>query len=111
MLITHYSASEGGQSLSSASDKFIIFPLTTIQVQRLIVEFIKADVNMQKSVKLHNRNSKFIVASHDSKTFLHFSEDFTIFCEGDRENANNEKNSEDDEVVVWQKLYYHHWSH
>ncbi len=31
---------------------------------------------------LHNRKSKFIVASHYSKTFLHFSKGFEIFCEG-----------------------------
>jgi hypothetical protein len=37
--ITHYSASEGGQSLSSASNKSITFLLTTIHVQRLIFEF------------------------------------------------------------------------
>jgi hypothetical protein len=43
---------------------------------------------------------KFIVASHYSKTFLHFSKGFAIFCEGDQESANNEK---DDEVIVWQK--------
>jgi hypothetical protein len=43
---------------------------------------------------------KFIVASHYSKTFLHFSEGFAIFCEGDLESANNGK---DDEVIVWQK--------
>jgi hypothetical protein len=52
---------------------------------------------------LHNMKSKFIVASHYSKTFLHFSKDFAIFCEGDWENVNNENNSKDDEVVVWQK--------
>ncbi len=45
----------------------------------------------------------FIVASHYSKTFFHFSEDFTIFCEGDQENANNGNNTEDNEVIVWQK--------
>ncbi len=45
---------------------------------------------------------KFIVASHYSKTFLHFSKGFAIFCEGegDQESANNGK---DDEVIVWQK--------
>jgi hypothetical protein len=43
---------------------------------------------------------KFIVASHYSKTFIHFSKGFTIFCEGDQESANNGK---DDEVIVWQK--------
>jgi hypothetical protein len=32
---------------------------------------------------------KFIVASHYSKTFLHFSKGFAIFCEGDQESANN----------------------
>jgi hypothetical protein len=39
----------------------------------------------------------FIVASHYSKTFLHFSKGFAIFCEGDLESANNGK---DDEVIV-----------
>jgi hypothetical protein len=53
---------------------------------------------------LHNRKSEFIVASHYSKTFLHFSKDFAIFCEGDWENVNNENNSKDDEVAVRQKL-------
>ncbi len=43
---------------------------------------------------------KFIVASHYSKTFLHFSKGFSIFCEGDQKSANNGK---DDEVIVWQK--------
>jgi hypothetical protein len=82
MPITHYSASEGDQSLSSASDKFIMFSLTIIHVQRLIFEFIKADINVRGSralsttfPMLHNRKSEFIVASHYSKTFLHFSEE------------------------------------
>jgi hypothetical protein len=52
---------------------------------------------------LHNRNSKFIVASHYSKTFLHFSKGFAIFCEGDQENMNNGNDTEDNEVVVPQK--------
>jgi hypothetical protein len=47
-----------------------------------------------------NKAFKFIVASHYFKTFLHFSNGFAIFCEGDQENANNGK---DDEVIVWQK--------
>jgi len=91
--ITHYSASEGDQSrsLSSASDKSITFSLKNTHVQRLIVEFIKADIkNVQGSralpttlPMLNNRNSKFIVASHYSKTFLHFGKGFAIFCEGD----------------------------
>jgi hypothetical protein len=88
--ITHYSASEGDQSLSSASDKSILFSLTTIHVQRLIVEFIKADINVQGSraasttfPMMHNRKSKINVASHDSKTFLHFSKGIAIFCEED----------------------------
>ncbi len=44
--ITHYSASEGdrSQSLLSASDKSITLSLKTNHVQRLIVEFIKADI-------------------------------------------------------------------
>jgi hypothetical protein len=108
--ITHYSASEGDQSLSSASDKSITFSLTTIHVQRMIVEFIKADINVQARAPLttfpmpHNKKSEYIVASHYSKTFLHFSKDFAIFCEGDWENMNNENNSKDNEVVVRQKL-------
>jgi hypothetical protein len=83
----HYSASD----LSSASDKSITFSLKNIHVQRLIVEFIKADIKNVQGLRalsttlpmLRNRNSKFIVASHYSKTFLHFSKGFTIFCEGD----------------------------
>ncbi len=88
--ISPYSASDRDQNLSSASDKSIMFSLTTIHVQRLIVEFIKVDINVQGSraplttfSMLHNRKSKFIVASHYSKTFLHFSEGFALFCEGD----------------------------
>jgi hypothetical protein len=57
---------------------------------QLIVEFIKADISVQGSgapsttfPMLHNRKSKFIVASHYSKTFLHFSKGFAIFCGGD----------------------------
>ncbi len=42
---------------------------------------------------------KFIVASHYSKTLLHFSKGFAIFCEGDQESVNNGK---DDEVIIWQ---------
>jgi hypothetical protein len=38
---------------------------------------------------LHDRKSKYIVTSHFSKTFLHFSKDFAIFREGDWENVNN----------------------
>jgi hypothetical protein len=108
--ITHYSASEGDQILSSASDKSILFSLTTIHVEWLIVEFIKTDINVQGSrapsttfPTMHNRKSKFIVASHDSKTFLHFSKGIAIFFEGDQENANNRNDTEDDDVVVWQK--------
>jgi hypothetical protein len=41
---------------------------------------------------------KFIVVSHYSKTFLHFSKGFAIVCEGDQESTNNGK---DDEVIVW----------
>ena len=113
MPVTHYSASEGdrSQSLLSASDKSIMLSLKTNHVQRLIVEFIKADIkNVYGSralstalIMLHNRNSKFIVASHYSKTFLHFSKGFTIFCEGDQENTNNGNDTEEDEVVVPQK--------
>ena len=110
--ITHYSASEGDQSLSSASDKSISFSLKTSHIQRLTVEFIKSDIkNVQGSralpitlPMLHNRNSKFIVKSHYSKTFLHFSKGFTIFCEGDQENTNNGNDTEDNEVIVPQKL-------
>jgi hypothetical protein len=53
--ITHYSASEGDQSrsLSSATDKSITFSLKNTHVQRLIVEFIKADIkNVQGSKAL-----------------------------------------------------------
>jgi hypothetical protein len=32
---------------------------------------------------LHNRTVELIVAYHYSKTFLHFSKSFTIFCEGE----------------------------
>ncbi len=112
MSITHYPASEGDQSLCFASDKSIMFSLTTILVQWLIVEFFKADIIVQglralltTFLTLHNRKSKFIVASHYSKTFLHFSKDFAIFCVGDWENVNNEKetDSKDSEVVVRQK--------
>jgi len=99
--ITHYSASEGDQ-------RSITFSLKQIHLQRLIVEFIKADMkNVQESralstslPMLHNMNSKFIVASHYSKTFLHFSKGFAIFCEGDRENTNNGNGTEDNEVVA-----------
>jgi hypothetical protein len=52
---------------------------------------------------LHNRNSKFIVVSHYSKTFLHFSKGIAIFCVGDRENTNNGNDTEDDEVIIPQK--------
>jgi hypothetical protein len=44
-----------------------------------------------------------IVVSHYSKTFLHFSKDFAIFCEAGQENANNGNNSEDNEAIIWQK--------
>jgi hypothetical protein len=44
-----------------------------------------------------------IVASHYSKTFLHFSKGFTIFCQEDQENTNNGNDTEDNEAVVWQK--------
>ncbi len=44
---------------------------------------------------LHNKKSKCIVASHFSKTFLHFNKDFAIFCEGDWENVNNENYSKE----------------
>jgi hypothetical protein len=59
--------------------------------------------NHYKEEPLQNMNSKFIVASHYSKTFLHFSKGFAIFCEGDRENTNNGNGTEDNEVVVPQK--------
>jgi hypothetical protein len=111
--ITHYSASEGdrSRSLSSASDKSITFSLKNIHVQRLIVEFIEADIKNVHGSRalpttlpmLNNRNSKFIVASHYSKTFRHFSKGFAIFCEGDQENTNNGNGTEDTEVVVPQK--------
>jgi hypothetical protein len=110
--ITHYSASEGDRSLSSASDKSITFSLKTSHVQRLIVELIKSDIKTMQGSRalsttlpmLHNRNSKFIVKSNYSKTFLHFSKGFTIFCEGDQENTNNGNDTEDNEVIIPQKL-------
>jgi hypothetical protein len=37
------------------------------------------------------------------KTPLIFCKDVAIFCEGDQKNANNGNNTEDNEVVVWQK--------
>jgi hypothetical protein len=46
---------------------------------------------------LHNRKIELIVASHFSKTFLHFGKGFAIFCEGDRENAKNGNDAEDNE--------------
>jgi hypothetical protein len=46
-------------------------------------------------VTLHNRKSKYNVTSHFSKTFLHFSKDFAIFCEGDWENVNNKNDSKE----------------
>ncbi len=49
---------------------------------------------------LHNRKSKYIVASHFSKTFLHFNEDFAIFCEGDWENVNNKNYSKEYEGQI-----------
>jgi hypothetical protein len=53
---------------------------------------------------LHNRKIEFIVASHYSKTFIHFSKGFAIFFAGDQENTNNGNDTEDYEVVVQQKL-------
>jgi hypothetical protein len=44
---------------------------------------------------LNNRKIELIVASHFSKTFLHFGKGFAIFCEGDWENANNGNDAED----------------
>jgi hypothetical protein len=44
---------------------------------------------------LHNRKIKLIVASHFSKTFLHFSKGFATFCEGDQENTKNGNDAED----------------
>jgi hypothetical protein len=84
-----------------------MFSLKAIHVQWLIVEFIKADINVQGSraplttfPTLHNRKSNYIVTSHFSKTFLHFSEDFAIFCEGDWENMNNKNDSEEYEGQI-----------
>jgi hypothetical protein len=59
VLISPYSAFERDQNLSSASDDSIMFSLTSIHIQQLIV------------------------TSHYSKTFLHFSKDSAIFCEVD----------------------------
>jgi hypothetical protein len=41
VLISPYSASEGNQNPSSASEESIMFSLTTIHIQQLIVTFIK----------------------------------------------------------------------
>jgi hypothetical protein len=77
--------------LLSVQDGSAIMMATHVSYSlQLIVESIKADINVQESrallttfPMLHNRKSKFIVASHYSKTFLHFSKGFTICCEGD----------------------------
>jgi hypothetical protein len=72
-------------------------------------EYSVVDIAFQQSLPIKracivpatfNKAFEFIVASHYSKTFLHFSKGFAIFCEGDQENMNNGK---DDEVIVWQK--------
>jgi hypothetical protein len=47
--ISPYSAFEGDQNLSSASDKLIMFSLTTIHIQQLIVAFIKPNANIPLS--------------------------------------------------------------
>jgi hypothetical protein len=62
--------------------------LNTFSIAKLDYFKIKAKAN----------SAKLIVASHYSKTFLHFSKGFAIFCEGDQESENNRK---DDEVIVW----------
>jgi hypothetical protein len=49
---------------------------------------------------LHSRKSNYIVASHFSKTFLHFNEDFAIFGEGDWENVINENYSKEYEGQI-----------
>jgi hypothetical protein len=49
------------------------------------------------SIKAKANSAKLIVASHYSKTFLHFSKGFAVFCEGDQESANN---GQDDEVII-----------
>ena len=56
-------------------------------LHRLIVDLIMNSVGVRAlSITfpmLHSRTIKLSVASHCSKTFLHFSESFTIFCEGE----------------------------
>jgi hypothetical protein len=47
--ISPYSASEGDQNLSSASDKPIISSLTTFHIQQLIINFIKPHANIPLS--------------------------------------------------------------
>jgi hypothetical protein len=47
--------------------------------------------------------SQLIAESKYSKISLHFYKDCGIFCEGDQENTNNGNDTEDDDVVVWQK--------
>jgi hypothetical protein len=78
---------------------------------QLIVTFIKPKANIPLSdlegaqhAQINLQTFQLIVTSHYSKTFLHFSKGFTIFCEGDRENVNNGNNTEDNEAIVWQKL-------
>ena len=59
---------------------------------------------------LYNRKIELIVASHFSKTFLHFGKGFAIFCEGDRENANNGINSvkrASKLIVIYSKIPLH----
>jgi hypothetical protein len=83
--------------LHSVQDESAIMMATHASYSlQLIVELIKADIHVQGSrdpsttfPMLHNKKSKLIVASCYSKTFLHFSKGFTIFCEGEQENANN----------------------
>jgi hypothetical protein len=77
---------------------------------QLIVTFIKPNANIPLSdlegaqhAQINLQTFQLIVASHYSKTFLHFSKGFAIFCEGDQDNANNGNNTEDDETVIWQK--------
>jgi hypothetical protein len=96
--------------LSIQDDSAIMMATHASYSLQLIVEVIKADINVQGSraplttfPMLHNRKSKFIATSHYSKIFLHFSKGFAIFCEGDQEIANNGNDTEDDEDVVWQK--------
>ncbi len=71
------------------------------QLQQILVDLSLSNTfSIVKLDSISIKAFKFFVASHYSKTFLHFSKGFAIFCEGDQESANNGK---DDEIIVWQK--------